>query len=119
MNTECEICGTVRNLDQHHVMPRRMGGRDDPAIHDPANLMTICRGCHQKIHLGIWTIERSPEVLRVMDTKTGDQVMRRHYDQSLDAPTVLHLLNIAEESLSTVLDSIPYLSDDQLVEVFG
>ena len=101
------------------MIPKRMGGRDDPAIHDSANLMTLCRTCHQKIHRGTWTIQRSPEVLRVMETKTGDQVMRRHYDQSLDAPAVLHLLNIAEESLSTVLESIPYLSDDQLVEVFA
>ena len=54
-----------------------------------------------------------------MDTKTGDQVMRRHYDQGLDAPTLLHLLNVAQDSMSTILGSIPYLSDDQLVEVFG
>jgi len=119
MSTECEVCGAVRNLDRHHVIPRGMGGRRDPAIHDPANLMTLCRQCHQKLHRDTWTIQRSPEVLRVTDTKTGEQVMRRHYDQGLDAPAVLHLLNIAEESLSTVLESIPYLSDDQLVEVFG
>ena len=119
MATECEICGTVHNLDRHHVIPKRMGGRDDPAIDDPTNLMTICRGCHQKIHRGTWTIQRSPELLRVTEQRTGDQVMRRHYDQCLDAPAVLHLLNIAEGSLSTVLESIPYLSDDQLVEVFG
>lgn len=119
MSTECEICGTVHNLDQHHVIPKRMGGRDDPAIDDPTNLMTICRGCHQKIHRGTWTIQRSPEVLRVMETKSGDQVMRRHYDQGMDPPTVLNLLNVAEESMSAVLRSIPYLSDDQLVEVFG
>ena len=119
MNTECEICGAVQNLDRHHVIPLGMGGRKDPAIHDPTNLMTLCRQCHQKLHRGTWTIQRSQELLRVMDAKTGDQVMRRLYDQGLDAPTLLHLLNVAEESMSTVLGSIPYLSDDQLVEVFG
>ena len=101
------------------MIPRRMGGRRDPAIHDPANLITLCRGCHRKVHQGTWAIQRSKEVLRVMDTKTGEQVMRRHYDQGLDAPAVLHLLNLAEDSLSTVLESIPYLGDDQLVEIFG
>ena len=119
ITSECEICGAVRNLDGHHVIPRRIGGRQDPSIYDPANLMTLCRQCRQKLHRGTWTIRRSHEVLRVMDTKTCEQVMRRHYDQGVDTPTLLHLLNVAEESMSRVLESISYMSDDQLVEVFG
>ena len=112
----CEICGTIRNVDHHHVIPKRMGGSKNPTVQDESNLMTLCRQCHQKLHRDTWTIQRSQEILRVMDTKTGDQVMRRLYDQGLDAPTLLYLLNVAEESMSTVLGSIPYLSDDQLIE---
>ena len=46
-------------------------------------------------------------------------MVRRRYDQGLDAPILLHLLNIAEESLSSVLESVTWLSDDQLVQVSG
>ena len=40
MEMSCEVCGVTRGLDRHHVIPRRMGGTKDPAVHDEANLMT-------------------------------------------------------------------------------
>ncbi len=47
MNPYCEICGVLRNLDPHHVIPKRMGGSKDPAVHDEGNVMTLCRSCHR------------------------------------------------------------------------
>ncbi len=41
----CERCG--RGAEQiHHRQPRGMGGTRAPAIHDPANLLHLCSGCH-------------------------------------------------------------------------
>ena len=48
----CEICGNVRILDRHHVIPKRMGGRKDSAIHDEGNLMALSRSCHRNMHEG-------------------------------------------------------------------
>ena len=82
-----EICGDVRNLDRHHVIPKRMGGRKDPAIHDEGNLMTLCRSCHRNLHEGRWGLERTSEGIWVSDQRTGEQVMRRLYDPDVAPST--------------------------------
>ncbi len=88
----CEICGVNRNLDRHHVIPKGMGGSKDPQVHDAANLITLCRGCHRKIHEGPWELTRSPEGIRVADRNTGEQVMRRLYNRGCDVPALFQLL---------------------------
>ncbi len=45
LSGHCRLCGTSRNLDIHHVVPRRIK-RDD----SPANLICLCRDCHQAVH---------------------------------------------------------------------
>lgn len=47
-NYVCRECGHDagrRSLDVHHLIPRSFGGRDDPA-----NLVTLCDGCHAAHH---------------------------------------------------------------------
>jgi ATP-dependent DNA helicase RecQ len=47
-NFTCRECGSGadrQNLDIHHLMPRAFGGTDDPA-----NLITLCDGCHAAYH---------------------------------------------------------------------
>ncbi len=47
-NRRCRECGDhIRNgeADVHHLVPRSAGGRDDPA-----NLITLCDGCHAARH---------------------------------------------------------------------
>ncbi len=119
MTEVCEICGSTRGLDRHHVVPRRMGGTREPAVHNEANLMTLCRSCHRNLHEGRWLLCRSPEGIRVVDSNTGEQVMRRLHDPDLDVPSLFQLLNLAEDSLSQLLQALPYLSDEQLVEGFS
>ena len=119
MDKACEICATVRGLDRHHVVPRRMGGTKDPAIHDEANLMTLCRSCHRNIHEGRWKLLRSAEGIRVIDPDSGEQVMRRLHNPDLDVPSLFQLLNLADDSLSRLHQALPYLTDDQLVEAFA
>jgi hypothetical protein len=41
----CEICGEQAALDRHHRKRRSQGGDDSPA-----NIMEICRMCHNVIH---------------------------------------------------------------------
>ena len=115
----CEICGMTTNLDRHHIVPKRMGGRKNPAIHHQTNLMTLCRRCHQKLHDENWEVVRSQDGVWVFDKHTGNQVMRRLSNPSLDVPSIFQLLNAAEDSLARITEFIPYFTDDQLVEAFN
>jgi hypothetical protein len=45
--------------------------------------------------------------------------MRRRYNPGVDIPTLFQLLNVAEDSLCRRHQTLPYLSDDQLVEAFS
>lgn len=42
----CQKCGCSKNLDVHHVRRRSALGDDAEA-----NLITLCRACHQILHL--------------------------------------------------------------------
>ena len=119
MMDTCAICGNSHNLDKHHIAPRRIGGSKNPTIHSEDNLVWLCRECHRNIHEGRWYLEHSAEELRVVDKDTGEQVMRRLHQPDFDAPSFFQALNLAEQSLSSLLEFLPYLSDEQLVEAFG
>jgi 5-methylcytosine-specific restriction endonuclease McrA len=41
----CQKCGSFRNLDVHHMRRRSALGDDVEA-----NLITLCRECHQTLH---------------------------------------------------------------------
>ena len=115
----CEICGNIRNLDRHHVIPRRMGGTKDPAIHDESNLMTLCRTCHRNLHEARWELVRTPVGIEVIDKETGDRVMRRVINPDLDVPALFQLLNLTEETLGRLHESLAFFTDDQLVAAYG
>ena len=115
----CEICGSIRGLDRHHVIPKGMGGSRDPAVHDESNLMILCRSCHKRVHQGPWELRRSQNGVQVVDRETGQQVMRRRYKSELDVPGLFQQLNQVEDSLACLQEAVPYLTDDQLVEAFA
>ncbi len=119
MDDCCAICGKPNHLDQHHVVPRRMGGSTNPSVLDDANLVTLRRPCHANLHEGRWILERQANVLRVLDARTGTQVMRRRSDPDIDASDLLQLLGHAATSLSFLLPALPFFSDEQLVEAFA
>ncbi len=114
----CEICQKTRDLDRHHVVPRRMGGSKEPKVLGEDNLITLCRTCHRSFHEGGWVLERSPHLLRVVDRRSGDEIMRRHYDHDFDPAAFLDLLNRLDDSLDQAVHLVRYLDDDQLVEAF-
>lgn len=41
----CCVCGSVRDLDMHHLLRRSLGGRDEIR-----NLKLLCRADHQAVH---------------------------------------------------------------------
>ena len=41
----CAVCGIGGALENHHVIPRSVGGSDDET-----NLLTVCSYCHGKLH---------------------------------------------------------------------
>ena len=81
--------------------------------------MTLCRSCHSNVHEGRWELISSSDGLRVVDRHTGDQVMRRLMDSQIDVAGLLHLLNLAEDSLIHLFKALPFFSDDELVEAYS
>jgi hypothetical protein len=43
--TLCVACGSTDDLQHHHLVTRAEGGSDDES-----NLITLCCGCHLKLH---------------------------------------------------------------------
>jgi len=115
----CEVCGAKRDLDRHHLRPKGMGGSKAPSVEAPENKITLCRTCHRNIHDHRWVLQRSDRELRVVDPQTGELVMRRLFNKDFDAPTFFHQLAVSEDCLERLIQDIPYLTDEQLVEAFA
>ena len=43
----CQLCGSHRQLQIHHICPRSKGGDNSEG-----NLLTLCRDCHTAVHHG-------------------------------------------------------------------
>ena len=115
----CEICGTSRNLEVHHIEPRRMGGSRRPEIEAPANKAVLCRFCHTQITEQHWRLERTDCDLVVAQVATGKVVARRLFDPGFSPSKYFHELNLLETRLDALAQGIPYLTDDQLVDLFS
>ena len=44
----CQLCGSHRNLEVHHIRRRSRGGEDSTS-----NLLTVCHDCHALLHVGL------------------------------------------------------------------
>jgi 5-methylcytosine-specific restriction endonuclease McrA len=49
----CQQCGSLRNLDVHHMIRRSALGDDAEA-----NLITLCRECHHTLHRSAFLDDR-------------------------------------------------------------
>ena len=47
-NNKCELCGSRRNLEVHHLVPR-VCAIDGLDIDDKDNLIVVCGACHAKL----------------------------------------------------------------------
>jgi hypothetical protein len=43
--TYCVACGSLEDLNHHHLVPRSLGGTEEES-----NLITLCESCHAKAH---------------------------------------------------------------------
>src|SRR3989441_9665051 len=114
----CLICSSSREVDRHHLVPRRMGGSRDKQVHAQSNLLTLCRRCHRNVHEGGWVLEVSETQLKVTDRRTGAEVMRRLYQNGFDTGAFLAGFNRIESIVGEGIGSIAFLDDEQLVEAF-
>jgi 5-methylcytosine-specific restriction endonuclease McrA len=46
----CVVCGRGGLIHLHHRRPVRAGGSRAPEVHAAANLVSVCAGCHRRIH---------------------------------------------------------------------
>jgi len=114
----CEICGTTRDLEVHHIEPRRMGGSRRPEVEAPSNKAVLCRFCHTQITEQRWRLERTEGQLVVTEVATGEVVARRLFNPEFRPSEYFQDLNLLEARLDALFQGIPYLSDDQLVDLF-
>src|SRR5439155_11522671 len=115
----CQICGSSRTLEVHHIHPKRMGGSSRPEIEAPENKIVICRSCHTEITENRWHLERTERQLVVAQKATGEVIVRRLFDSAFDASQYFHRLTLLDLELDGLIQGIPYLTDEQLVELFG
>jgi hypothetical protein len=83
----CRLCGVpARQLDVHHMDGR--GARDMDPNHAMNNLVTLCKGCHAKVHSEAlyltWAIVERAEAIR-----RGDEVL---YVPSADDPRFVSMV---------------------------
>ena len=43
----CQKCGTVNNLQHHHIKPR---STHPELLADPSNIILLCVRCHARVH---------------------------------------------------------------------
>jgi hypothetical protein len=96
-----------------------MGGSRRSEIEDPSNKTLLCRTCHTQITEQRWRLERTDGELKVSDVATSEVVMRRLSDPDFKPSQYFHNLNLLEPQLDALVQGIPYLTDDQLVDLFS
>ncbi len=79
---QCQLCKSrvISDLRVHHIIPRSRGGSDQPK-----NLVTVCVGCHTKIHAGKAVIKATNKIFR--DTGVLNSCMKKIFE-SLDSVVV-------------------------------
>lgn len=54
----CTLCGSVKRLQRHHLVPRSKGGSDTPV-----NQVALCEECHRRLHAGDAHLDRKGKTL--------------------------------------------------------
>ena len=67
----CEYCGTVTNIEPHHINTRGSGGGDIKE-----NLIQLCTQCHINAHSGVLNKEECMEVVAVREGLSVDAVYK-------------------------------------------
>lgn len=68
IHDHCVACGQSDNLNQHHLVPRSLGGTDATD-----NLLTLCGSCHAKAHQVKATWKHSELTRKAMRNKQANE----------------------------------------------
>jgi hypothetical protein len=66
-NNTCRFCGSVEDLQVHHLTPRALGGDN----HED-NLICLCSGCHGFLHLNPFGKMKKSELIKKRIIKEGN-----------------------------------------------
>ena len=88
MNPVCVRCG-ARADDAHEILSRARGG----SITDPANLVALCRLCHDFITCNPLLAERVGLALRASDPGIANVFSRRATDETVTSKGVADVTN--------------------------
>lgn len=109
MGTSCEVCGATEGLEVHHTDKNRNNN-------DPANLMTVCESCHQRIHSQNLLTAYADDVIEIVDA--GVQTV---YDIEMDSEhhnfaangVIVHNCNYSQDKFGREITVIQpcYLAD--------
>ena len=73
----CELCGSTRDLDAHHIVALAHGGTDDPS-----NGMCLCADCHRRVDRhargrGIARPASKPDAPQQFAARAAEKTFRR------------------------------------------
>jgi len=104
----CVICAAAA-VEPHHVVSRSQGGGDGPTIE-------VCSGCHRHFTDEEWEAYLDADEFGVVDKATG--VILWQQSLGVDGKRAFVSLHTAREALEEIPQYIPYLYNEQLVELF-
>lgn len=106
----CSICGSQRDSDAAHTIPRSQGGTET---------LPLCRACHEATEKGnLWDWEVTPEVLRVVVHLTGEVIMERLTPPvDWDQGQYVEAITEGPEHLISMAELVKYLDNDGLIAV--
>lgn len=94
----CELCGSWRGLDVHHIVPVVCGGSDSRD-----NLIVVCSGCHGKLTPKSELTKIGLEKARTKDynARQAEKIYRRCEDilEAENELTVLDVYDVIDEVL--------------------
>ena len=110
-NVKCELCGSRRNLEAHHIIPIVYGGDDSLE-----NLLCVCASCHVKLTPRSLLTKKGIEIARANGKHIGGHEGRkmnvkkaspakecskknsRDFEGSLSDPEVIKLAGISRNT---------------------
>lgn len=89
----CELCGSKRNLEVHHIIPIICGGDNESD-----NLIAICGNCHTRLtpkriltRIGLWSEDGKTEVTKMRFHRFFKKIEEQN-DGTLSASDVLDMV---------------------------
>jgi hypothetical protein len=106
--TFCAACGSTKELNHHHLVPRANGGSEEPE-----NLVTLCAECHDLVHSRpyhwreLWQVgiarAKSNGWKPGRPLSVDREEIRRLRDQGVSPEKIWKMLGVARSSVYRVL----------------